>query len=49
MNVGYARVSTSSQSLKNQIEQLKAVGFETFSKFQTNLLNYDITLITIAY
>jgi len=26
MNVGYARVSTSSQSLENQIEQLKTVG-----------------------
>ncbi len=26
MNVGYARVSTSSQSLKNQIKQLKAAG-----------------------
>lgn len=25
MNVGYARVSTSSQSLENQIEQLKTV------------------------
>ena len=29
MNVGYARVSTSSQSLDNQIEQLKAVPFGT--------------------
>ena len=29
MNVGYARVSTSSQSLENQIEQLKTVGFGT--------------------
>jgi len=28
MNVGYARVSTSSQSLDNQIEQLKSVGCE---------------------
>ena len=26
MNVGYARVSTSSQNLENQIEQLKSVG-----------------------
>lgn len=28
MKVGYARVSTSSQSLENQIEQLQAVGCE---------------------
>ncbi|MBD3839762.1 MAG: recombinase family protein [Epsilonproteobacteria bacterium] len=28
MNVRYARVSTSSQSLDNQIEQLKSVGWE---------------------
>ncbi len=32
MNIGYARDSTSSQSLQNQIEQLKTVIFGTFSK-----------------
>jgi hypothetical protein len=30
-----------------QVQQ--PVGFETFSKFQTKLLNYDITLMTIGY
>jgi DNA invertase Pin-like site-specific DNA recombinase len=36
MNVGYARVSTSSQSLENQIEQLKTVLCGIDIKFQNN-------------
>ena len=28
---------------------LLSVGFGTFSKFQTKLLNYDIILMTIGY
>ena len=42
MNVGYSRVSTSSQSLDNQIEQLKAV---VFGANQVKQMNYDIILI----
>ena len=28
---------------------LKTTVFRTFSKFQTKLLNYDITLMTVGY